>query len=359
MRFVFKTSYDQDIRLYKEGWPQVRWYLLLGLAALALPWAGADEYIVLQLAFVFTYAVAGVGLQLLSGYTGQVSLGHAAFMAVGAYACGYLHNIGVPFEIAFLAAGVIAGLFGILIGIPALRLSGIYLAIATMAFGFIIEEVAARWETVTGGNNGMLMNPITLLGVQLWETWQIYYFTLAVMVVAILIGLNLLRSPTGRAMVAIRDSEIAAQSMGVNLARTKTTAFAVSAAMTGFAGAMYGYLLSFITPEGFTIVLSIELLILVLVGGLASMRGAVLGAAFVVMLPEIIRLTAGGLPGGIGEMPGLKPLIFGLALVLVVIFEPFGLNGIWLRIKAYLDLFPLARKNMFKRQRGWQKSERW
>ncbi len=228
MRFIFKTSYDQDIRLVKHG-GQSFWYGLLVVALVAAP-AVVSEYYLSQLTFICIYGMVGVGLMLLTGYTGQVSLGHAAFLAVGAYTEAVLQAHGVPFGLSLAAAGLLAGLAGIVIGLPALRLTGIYLVIATMAFGFIVQEVLTRWESVTRGNLGMTLRSIDLFGVKLNEEWKLYYLALALLVLVLLGVLNLLRAPTGRAFVAIRDSEISAQSMGIHLARYKTVSFALSAA---------------------------------------------------------------------------------------------------------------------------------
>jgi branched-chain amino acid transport system permease protein len=357
VRVQFKTDYDQDLRLFPHG-GAVRWYGLLGVAVVAAPWV-VGEYWQSQLVFVGIYAMAGVGLMLLSGYAGQISLGHAAFFAAGAYAETLLLGAGVPFPITVLGAGVLAGAVGVAIGLPALRLSGIYLAIATLAFAFIVEEVLARWESVTGGNNGLTVPAASLGPVVMRPTGAaFYYLVVGGLGLLLLAANNLLRSPTGRAFVAIRDSEIAAQSMGVNLARFKTVAFAVSAAFTGVAGAFYAHKLQFISPEAFTIVLSIELLVMIVVGGLGTLHGAVLGAVFIIMLPEGIGVARDLLPGAIADQPGLKPLLFGLIIVGVMLFEPLGIYGRWRKIQLYLDLFPLYRKGTFRRQRAYLRTER-
>ena len=240
--------------------------------------------------------MVGVGLMLLTGYTGQVSLGHAAFLAVGAYTEAVLQANGVPFGLSLAAAGLLAGLAGIVIGLPALRLTGIYLVIATMAFGFIVQEVLTRWESVTRGNLGITLRSIDLFGVRLNEEWKLYYLALALLTLVVLGVLNLLRAPTGRAFVAIRDSEISAQSMGIHLARYKTTSFALSAAITGLAGALYAHKLQFISPEQFGIVLSIELAMMIFIGGIGSLHGAIYGAIFLIALPQLIAVAKDYLP---------------------------------------------------------------
>jgi branched-chain amino acid transport system permease protein len=355
VRFIFKTSYDHDIRLVKHG-GQAFWYGLLGLALAAAPLL--PEYYLSQLTFVCIYALVGVGLMLLTGYTGQISLGHAAFLAVGAYTEAVLQAKGVPFGFSLIAAGVLAGLAGIVIGLPALRLTGIYLVIATIAFGFIVQEVVTRWDAVTRGNTGITLKPITVAGFTFDEEWKLYYLALAVLAVVMLGVLNLLRAPTGRAFVAIRDSEISAQSMGIHLARYKTAAFALSAAITGLAGALYAHKLSFISPEQFGILLSIELAMMIFIGGIGSLHGAVYGAIFLIALPQLIAVAKDFLPAAIGHQTGLEPTVFGLIMVLVILFEPLGIYGRWLKVRHYLETFPLYKKDSFRRQKTFMKSER-
>ena len=356
MRILFKTSYLDDTRLFQhEG--QVLWYGLLGAAVLLAPLVLADFYVG-ELTQIFILAIAGVALMLLIGYTGLVSLGHGAFMAIGAYTNTYLISKGVPFLIAFPAAGIAALVAGIVIAVPANRMSGIYLAIATLAFSQIVEQVIIRWEPVTRGFQGMPVPPPDLLGQPLTQGWQLYYLCLAVLALVVLAAINLVRSPTGRALVAIRDLEISAQSLGVSLFRYKTAVFALSAAITGLAGALLAHRMRFISPDAFNFLLSIQLLLMVVVGGLGSIHGAILGAIFVGGLPQAIALTRDYLPTVIARTPGLEPGLFGLVMVLIVLFEPLGLYGRWLKLKAFFDYFPLYRRATFKRQRAYLKTER-
>ena len=351
MRFRMKTSYAEDIAVIKDG-HQAAWYAALAVALIAAPWL-IDEYLLAQLSFVCIYAIAGVGLMLLTGYTGQISLGHAAFFAAGAYTAAILEQQGVGFLGVLPAAALVAAALGVVIGLPALRLSGIYLAMATLAFAFIVEEVLARWESLTNGNDGMVLDDISIVGLAIDSEPRFYYLALALLVLVMLGAINILRSPSGRAMIAVRDSEIAAESLGVSLARTKTAAFALSAAVTGIAGALYAHKLSFISPEQFTIFVSIELLLIVFIGGLGSLHGAVLGAIFIIVLPQAIVVMRDALPRAIAEQAGLEAGLFGLALILFMIFEPRGLYGIWFRARHYLRLFPLYRKATFRRQKSY------
>ena len=356
MRFLFKTGYAQDIALAKHEGHRF-WYGLLLVALLLAPLA-LPEYWLAQLTFVLIYGIAGLGLMLLSGFTGQFSLGHAAFLGVGAYTQGVLTNLGWPFPLAMVMAMVLAAAVGVVVGLPALRVKGIYLGMATLAFGVIVEEVLARWESVTGGNAGLHMKAPAIGSFKLDSGEGFYFLCLALAVVATLAILNLLRAPTGRAFVAIRDSEVSAQSMGIHLARYKTLSFALSAALAGLAGALYAHKISFLSPDQFSVLQSIDLLLMVVIGGLGSVHGAFLGAAFLIAMPQLIALGKGYLPEVIGMAPGLQGFVYGLVLIVFVLFEPLGLYGRWLKVRTYFAMFPFYRKGMFKRQKSFQKSER-
>jgi branched-chain amino acid transport system permease protein len=332
---------------------------------------------------VLIYALVGVSLMILVGYTGQASLGHAAFLAIGAYTAGFLQSKGVPFSIYFPLAGLLTGLVGVLVGFPALRLHGIYLLIATISFSFIVEEILARWEHVTNGNEGMRVKSLELFGNEINRgSDYFYYLCLAVLVAAIVLTLNLMRSPTGRAFIAVRDSETAARSMGVDIAATKVRAFGLSAALTGFAGVLYAHKLSFISPEMFTLALSIEFIMVIIIGGALGLHGAILGAMFIVMIDPMLTWLKDDVPGFVSSIAsmagagaervkkiedttaalastaGLKGLIYGIIIMLFILFEPYGLYGRWLKIKLFFQMFPLYKKATFKRQKVYVKTER-
>ena len=355
MRFIFKTDYAQDVRLIRHS-GQAFWYGLLGLVLLAAPW-WASEYVMSQLHFILIYSIVGFGLMMLVGFTGQISLGHAAFLAVGAYTEALMQAAGVPFFISIACAALFAAVAGVIVGLPALRLKGVYLAIATIAFNVIVEEIIARWHGLTGGNEGKHLKPVEILGWKLDSDAEFYFLCLALTVICCLACVNLLRSPTGRAFVAIRDSEISASCMGVNLAKYKTTAFAFSAALTGVGGALYAHKIAFISPEQFTLFVSIELITIVILGGVGFLHGAVLGSIFIIVLPQLISIAKDWLPEGMAPT-GLQAVVFGLILVLFIIFEPLGLYGRWLKVRTYFELFPFYRKGMFRRQKSYMKSER-
>src|SRR5437762_10233037 len=350
MRFLFKTDYEDDIRLFPHSGYVVSYGILLAFLVIA-PFV-LSSYLVSQLVFVCIYATVGVGLMILTGFTGQASLGHAAFLAIGAYTAGYLQQSNVPFPVYFLAGGLLTGVVGALVGFPALRLQGIYLVIATISFAFIVEEILARWESVTHGNEGMRVKMLYLFGNAVPRDSPAFYFLcVAVLVLTIVGTLNLLRSPTGRAFVAIRDSETAARSMGINVSLYKVKSFAISAAITGFAGVLFAHKLSFISPEMFTLQLSIEFIMVIIIGGAFSLHGAVLGAIFIVMVDPFLTFLKDDIPGVIAGIAltlgagaeratvlqsgiaafasanGLKGAIYGLIIILFIPFEPYGLYG--------------------------------
>lgn len=356
MRYLFKTRYEQDIRAWRHR-GDVVWYGILIVILLLIPFL-MGEFYVGELGAVFIFAIAGVALMLLTGFTGLVSLGHAAFLGIGAYTNAVLLSNGVPFLLTLPAAGLLTAVAGVLIGVPTLRMSGLYLAIATLAFGLILGNVFQKWTAVTGGFDGFAVPTPSIFGVKIEGATGTYYLSLAVLVFVLWLSMNLLRSPIGRAMVAIRDSEISAQSMGINLALYKTIAFAISAGMTGLAGALFAHYVRFLAPDAFDILLSIQFVTIVFVGGLGSLRGAIFGALFVRLLPQAIAIVRDDLPFGIGRMPGLEPSLFGLILVLVILFEPAGINGRWLKIRQWFDEFPLHRAMAFRRQKTYARSER-
>jgi branched-chain amino acid transport system permease protein len=271
-------------------------------------------------------------------------------------------------------------LSGVVVGLPALRMTGIYLAIATLAFAVIIQEVFSRWESVTHGFAGMAVDKPVIFGVPFDDERSFYYLCLFFLVLTLWLTRNLLRAPTGRAWIAIRDSEIAAQSMGVNLAIYKTMAFAYSAALMGLAGALFAHKIAYLAPDIFTILLSIQFLLLVIVGGLGSLHGAVFGAIFVALLPPLIAILRDSIPdsmadaahatgiGAIGVLgeaignflkkPGVEAGIFGLILVLVILLEPLGIYGRWVKIRIFFSTFPMYKAATFKRQKSYMRSER-
>jgi branched-chain amino acid transport system permease protein len=378
MRVLFKTSYAQELGLFRDN-VQRNWYVVLFAALLVLPRL-LPEY-TSDISLVFIYGLCGLSLMVLAGYTGLVSLGHAAFLGIGAYAHVYfIHDLGLPWLVSMALACAITAAVGVLVGLPALRMTGVYLTIATLAFALIIQEVFARWDSVTGGLKGKPVDKPAVFGVSFASDLAFYLLCLAFLIGGLWLTANLLRSPTGRAWVAIRDSEIAAQSMGVNLAVYKTIAFAYSAALMGLAGGLFAHRIGFLAPDIFSVLLSIQLLLMVVVGGLGSLHGAMYGAVFVAILPVLISQARDSVPafvaaalGPLGKgvadaaftlvdrfvkQPGLEPGLFGLILVLFILFEPLGIYGRWAKIKLYFALFPLYKRATFRRQKAYMRSER-
>jgi branched-chain amino acid transport system permease protein len=378
VRFIFKTTYAQDLGIFRDG-VQRKWYLALLLGLLVLPLL-IPSYLV-DVSLVFIYGLCGLSLMVLAGYTGLVSLGHAAFLGIGAYTHVYVvHDLGLPWVVGVALACVVTAGVGVLVGLPALRMTGVYLSIATLAFALIIQEALTRWERVTGGLKGKAVDKPVVFGVNMGGDAAFYFLCLAFLIGGLWLTGNLLRAPTGRAWVAIRDSEIAAQSMGVNLAVYKTSAFAYSAALMGVAGALFAHKIGFLAPDIFTVLLSIQFLLMVVVGGLGSLHGALFGAVFVALLPVAISQArdsvpawAGALAGAFGraagsgaflavdqfvKKPGLEPGLFGLILVLFILFEPLGIYGRWRKIQLYFSTFPLYKRATFRRQKSYMRSER-
>jgi len=356
MRYLFRTDYAQDMAAWRHG-GDIFWYGLLAVVMLVLPFLLGEFYIG-ELGGVFIFAIAGVGLMLLVGYTGLISLGHAAFLGIGAYTNSVLLAQGVPFLITLPVAGLFTAACGAAIGLPTLRMSGLYLAIATLAFGSIVGTIFQKWNSVTGGFDGFAVPTPYVFGIPIEGATGVYYVSLAVLVFVLWMSLNLLRTPLGRAMVAIRDSEVSAQSMGIHLARYKAMSFAISAGMTGLAGALFAHYVRYLAPDAFDVLLSVQFVTIVFVGGLGSIHGAIFGALFVRLLPQFIAIIRDDLPFGLGRTPGLEPSLFGIVLVLVILFQPGGIFGLWLKTKHWFQAFPLKRKASFRRQKSYAKSER-
>lgn len=357
MRFHFKTTYDQDIRIFPDRWTFSLYAALLVLM-LAVPLLISDFYLG-EVTNVLIWAVAGLGLMLLTGQTGQVSLGHSAFMALGCYLTVNFIEAGMPFLVAFLLGGVLTGLIGAIIAIPALKLHGVYLAIFTLALAILADDVIVILHHWTGGVNGKFTPEIWLFGYELnrWvnpQAW--YYLALGTVVFVTMIYRNLLRSPLGRAFAAVRDSEISAQAMGVDVARTKTIAFGLSCAFAGLGGALMGLFAGAFNNETFNFLIAIQLLMMIIIGGLGFIHGAFLGAIVIAFLPQFLSIMTDFM--GSASIPGLEIGVFGAILIAFILFEPMGLYGRWLKIRFWLELFPFARRDMFRRQKSYLKTER-
>lgn len=364
MRVPFKTSYLHDIRLFADGHRAAR-YAVLGALAVLLPFV-LDDFLIGEVTGVLIWAIAGMGLMLLTGHAGQVSIGHAAFLAVGCYANVILMDrFGLPFLPSFLLAGIVTGIAGVLIAIPVFRLHGIYLAIATLALSMLVEDIIVLAEPWTGGVVGLTAPTVTIAGMDMdrfSSPDRFYWLCLAIALLVTLGYRNILRAPLGRAFLAIRDSEVSAQAMGVHLARTKAAAFGLSCLVTGWAGALLGHFFYTFNHEVFTVVVSIQLLLMIVIGGIGSIHGAFYGALVVGIIPQAINIGRDWITDVLGTggvaIPGLETGIFGLILVLFILFEPLGVHGRLTKWKIYFELFPFYRRDLFRRQRSYLKTER-
>jgi branched-chain amino acid transport system permease protein len=347
---VFKTSYAADMALYPL--PIARWAVaaIAGLFIVLVPltW-GAYPISVLNL--VLIAIVGALGLNILVGYSGQISIGTGAFMSVGAYtAANLITHLHVPFWIAVPAGGLMSALIGTIVGIPSLRIKGIYLAIATLAAQLIIEWTINHVQWISGGVQASITIPRpSVFGVRLVSERQIYGFLMFFVVIAIVVTLNLVRSRIGRAFVAIRDQDIAAEIIGINIFKYKLYAFAISSFFAGVTGVLESYYLGIANYEQFQIDVSIDYLAMVIIGGLGSVLGSVLGAIFVTLLPIVTRLFLeqfGGLlfPGAdlLNVIPNLRLVIFGGLIIFFLVVEPDGLNRLWRNIRNYFRVWPFS-----------------
>lgn len=356
MRFDYHTRYAQGFALLRHPSDWLAYGSLLA-ALLVLPLV-ASTYLVGELGYVLILCIAAMGLMTLTGFTGQVSLGHASFVAIGAYAHAWLMAQGVPFAASVPLAALIAAGAGLVVGIPAIRVHGLYLAMVTLAFAIVVEQVIGHWRSVTGGYMGMVVATPRLFGWSVGSPRAFYYVCLALCVLTLLVLANLMRSGLGRAMTGVRDSEAAALALGIEVNRVRVGAFGLSAGITGLAGALMAHHIGYLTPDAFTLLLSLDLVLMVVIGGLGSLRGAILGAVLISLLPNAVSALKSLLPTAMARQSGLEIFVAGLVLALFVLFEPTGLNGRWLKLRALFETFPLYRRDTFRRQKTYMKSER-
>jgi branched-chain amino acid transport system permease protein len=356
MQFLFKTTYNDDIRFFARTGEKIRVALVMAFL-IAAPLLLQDYYLA-ELGLLLVYAIAGVGLMILTGHTGQVSFGHAAFLGIGAYTHSILLSKGVPFSISIMVTILFTGVVGMIIGRSASKMFGFYLAIATLAFGILIETVFGEWGSITGGHQGFAVPSLAVFGMPLAQAWQQYYLDLVLALLVIWGASNLFRTPTGRSFLAVRDSELSARCLGVNVEWVKIQAFGVSAAITGLAGALLAHHLTYLVPDVFGVLESLKLMLMIVVGGLGSIVGAVFGAIVISVLPVAISFLKDVLPPSIGQTAGLEPLLFGLIIVLVIVFEPLGIYGRWMKLRFFFESFPYYRKSSFVRQKSYLKTER-
>ncbi len=342
---TFNTTYKQDMALFRTKFLKF-WMAVFFIALIVFPFV--SNYYFLSLANLIGIAIIGaLGLNILTGFAGQISLGHGAFIGVGAYTSALLvMRLHFPFWIAIIFAGFFTAIVGLIFGIPSLRVKGLYLAIATLAAQVIINFVMIHWSSLTKGTSGLPVNPPSLFGF-VFDTDKKYYFlTMFFAVLATTFAKNLQRSRVGRAFMAIRDNDLAAEIIGINLYKYKLLAFFVSSFYAGVAGSLWAHYVTIITPEHFTLSVSVDYLAMIIIGGVGSVLGSIYGAIFMVLLPEILKLIAGALSGiypSIGNfVSAMRDVVFGLTIILFLIYEPDGLNHRWQMIKAYWKLWPFS-----------------
>lgn len=342
---IFFSDYARDMTLRRTVTQKMRLGLAIAFVLIA-PWF-ADNYQLTLLNQIGIAAIGAIGLNILVGFTGQISLGQGAFMAVGAYTSGLMaKNFDLPFYLAMPIACFTTAGIGALFGIPSLRLKGLYLAIATLAAQQIIQWVITHWDYVTGGVDALVIPAPTLFGERINSDFSFYWVILVCLVLTIICAVNLFRTRIGRAFIAIRDQDIAAEVMGVNLFRYKVLAFATSSFFVGLAGALTAHYRTIVTWERFTIETSILYLAMIIIGGLGSVSGSVYGAAFMTLLPAFLntlgRNLSDTIPGLDTLIPFVQQALFGITIIGFLVFEPEGLAKIWRDIKNYFRLWPFS-----------------
>ena len=342
---TFNETYEKDTAIFRT---KAHWVWLVSaiLFFLAFPFF-ANEYLLSVTILIYIYIIAAHGLNLLTGFTGLISIAHSAFIGIGAYASAILvSNIGFPFWLAFPCSIVITGLIGVIFGAPSLRLKGFYLVMATLAAQFIINFVIMRWKVLTGGVYGMSVPSLTLSNMEFDTNQSFYYIAFIVLVLSTYVAKNLVRTQVGRAFIAIRDNDLAAEVMGINLTKYKLLSFAAGCAFAGAAGSLWGHWVRMISPEHFNLMGSVWFLGYIIVGGLGSILGPFFGVIFITLTMEILSSIFTGLsmsyPEVIGYLFASREIFFGLILALFLIFEPRGLAHRWEIIKASYRLYPFS-----------------
>ena len=344
----FNVSYKEELAIFGTDFGRLWMWIGILLLFAVVPFI-SSAYFLYILNTIGIYAIAAVGLNLLIGFTGQISLGHGAFFGVGAYAGAILATrLGFPFWLSVPLAGVVASGVGMIFGLPSARLKHLYLCIATLAGQFIVDYVLVQWESLTGGAMGIVVPSASLFGLDLGSDRSFFYVVFICFVLMTWIAVNLIRTRIGRAFIAIRDNDRAAEGMGIPVFPYKLLSFAVSSFYAGFAGALYAYYMMSITPEPFNLGLSIEYVAMIIIGGLGSIPGAVFGSVFIVSLNEVLSMITeylmniGASTGAALTIAPLREFIYGLAIVLFIIFEPKGLAEVWRIVRSSFRLWPFS-----------------
>lgn len=343
----FRTRYEQDLTLLTTRLERASLAVFV-LALLAFPLVASAFQLDLACQ-VLLASVGALSLMLLTGYAGQISLGHAGLIAAGAFTVGILfRETNAPFWITLPAAALVGALLGIIFGLPSLRLRGLYLAVSTLALHFVVIYLGGEYESRRGFSTGIVIDPPSVAGVSISDGRVWYFILLAAAAATLLMCLNLMRARTGRAWRAIRAHETVAEALGIGIAGYKVLAFVISSAITAVAGALFAYYRGFVSVEAFSLFLTIQYLAMVIVGGMGSLLGALLGAAFVTLFPYVIEAGLLALPGAqryADLLFAVNYAAFGLVMILFLIFEPLGLVGIWHRIQSYFLLWPFKHRS--------------
>lgn len=345
------ASYREDERIFRTRFKRMWFVILLVLVAITFLGSsfgvGANEYHYFIMNLILVNLIAAIGLNVLVGFTGLLSLGHSAFLGVGAYTSALLiTKFNCPFILSILAAGLVAAAAGVIVGIPSLRIKGFYLMVATLAFQFVIEYMIIHWDGLTRGIRGIELPTPVIFGVSLARN-QYYFLFLFITATILMWGAkNLTRSKLGRAFIAIRDNDVSAEIIGISIFRYKLLSFATSAFYAGVAGAAFAGLLRTAIPGDYTFMHSIIFLAMVLVGGVGRLVGTVFGVIFVTLVPVLLDLLVSFMatnydPNFSIYLGPMKEFVFGGLIILFIIFEPEGLVGIWIRIRDYFRIWPL------------------
>ncbi|MBJ27019.1 MAG: branched-chain amino acid ABC transporter permease [Alphaproteobacteria bacterium] len=336
----YKENYKSDEAIFRTMRSRI-WFGFLLLLIISFPFVGNDYHIYMA-CIIGINIIAATGINILTGYTGLISLGHAAFMGIGAYSVAWLsNNLGLPFVLCLPLGGLIAASIGILVGIPSLRIKGLYLAIATLAAQFILGFIFNEWDSVTGGGRGTSLSPAEIFGIKLDTEFELYWLILVVMILSLFFARNLFRTRIGRAFIAVRDRDISAEVMGINLLWTKLSAFALSSFYAGLAGGLMAYFFKVVTPDQYTFAVSIFILAAIVVGGMGTILGGILGAIFMTLIPELLgEISAAFGPSTLAFLSPAREVMFGLLIVGFLIFEPRGLAEIWRRTKRVYEIWP-------------------
>jgi branched-chain amino acid transport system permease protein len=338
----FRTDYAADYALLGTRSARI-WVALFSLALLLFPLIASPFQLDLACQ-VFLASVGALSLMLLMGYAGQISLGHAGLIAAGAFTVGILfRETNAPFWLTFPASALVGALLGVIFGLPSLRLRGLYLAVSTLALHFVVIYIGGEYETRRGFSTGIMIDPPQVGSLSVTDGRAWYFILLVAAASTLLVCLNLLRTRSGRAWRAIRTHETVAETLGIGIAAYKLLAFVISSSITAVAGALFAYYRGFVSVEAFSLFLTIQYVAMVIVGGMGSLLGALLGAAFVTVFPYVIETALLALPGAQGFASLLFAVnyaAFGLVMILFLLLEPLGLVGIWRRIQSYFLLWP-------------------